>query len=234
MATEAGRTRAGKKWKWFPKDSPKGYKERLTFHLPALLEQLQKRSASSPMPGGTFWSVVLQSISMNSFTQQDKWPSWDWPKPNHISQISLLEQWILFSKITFLPTPPEKQLWCGENPWPTELKITLQTWKQERDTAERREADSSYCKGEASVLGDVPVPGKDRRPAAPAWGHAWPPEVPFFLWSPKSIRHIILCKLLEHLQGKGRGCCLWGFLETQKLLAQGGPGSQEWEKDSRA
>lgn len=106
---------------------------------------------------------------------------------------------------------------------------TLQSWKRacthegKPDTPQQSKDESSYCKGEASILGDVPVPGKDRRSTASARGHAWPPEVPFFLWGPKRIGDIVLCKLLKNLQEREETVVLsckgayqrWGAAETR-------------------
>lgn len=88
----------------------------------------------------------------------------------------------------------------------TQQNNTLQSWKLscthegKPDAPQQSKDDSSYCKGEASILGDVPVPGKDRRSTASARGHAWPPEVPLFLWSSKGIGDIVLRKLLKNLR----------------------------------
>lgn len=161
---------------------------------------VQKSSASSPMPGGTFWSLIFQSISMNSPTQQDSWPSQDWPKIKpHFSNIFARTAYSALKN--YFPSYPPWRNRCGEKAWPVELK--------EESTERGEGAGSSYCKGEASVLGDVPVPGEHGGSAASPRGHARPPEVPFLLGGSKSIRHIILCELLEHLQGRGTGCCPW-------------------------
>lgn len=85
--------------------------------------------------------------------------------------------------------------------------------KSSNKTLQRIEADASYCKGEASILGDIPVPGKDRRSTASTGGHAWPPEVPFLLRGSKGIGYIVLCQLLENLRGTR---------EESTLLKQGG------------
>lgn len=67
----------------FPKKSLKGYKERFTFHLPSLLEQLQERSASSPLPGGTLWALSDSPEHQHEFLHpagQLPLPAPDWPK----------------------------------------------------------------------------------------------------------------------------------------------------------
>lgn len=168
MATEAGRTRAGEKLKWFPKDSPKG-----RIDIPPCFNGgvVQKSSASSPMPGGTFWSLILQSISMNSPTQQDNWPSQDWPKSNHISQISLLEQHTLLSKITFHPTHPEETdvgkrpgLWSWKRKAQKEgRELVLPTVK-----AKRASLVMSQCQGNTEDLRRLreDMPGHQKCPSS--------------------------------------------------------------------
>lgn len=194
---------------------------------------IRKDSCSTFLPGS---SHCRNDLSAPPHPQEPSGPTWfsrasaeflhltghlpphqDWSEPKHISPISLLEQRTLCSRKSLCSlhpwrnSPPVKKgIAYGAENHPANMKVKKTLHREAR-------LDSSYCKREASILGDVPVPGKDRRSTASTRGHAWPPEVPFFLWSSKSIRYIIFCKLLKNLQGKGRACCLLG----QRLLTEG-------------
>jgi len=111
MAIEAGRTRAGKKFKGFPKD---GLKEKRLegkthvspcFPVKVTAEEicmLAHAWSNLPVP-----CPILQSIHMDPSTQLDIWPSYqDWPKSKCISPTSLLEQFILCSQKLLFSLPP--------------------------------------------------------------------------------------------------------------------------------
>lgn len=198
----------------------KGQSQRKDWHSTLLPCWSGAELCKLTMPGGTFWSLSDSPEHQHEF-------------PHPAGQLALPKLAKIkprFSNI-FARTADSalKNYFPSYPPWRNSNDVGKSPglWSWKRKAQKGKGAGSSYCKGEASVLGDVPVPGEHGGPAASPGGHARPPEVPFLLWGSKSIRHIILCKLLEHLQGRGRGCCAW-------LLPPAGWGSQEGGKDMGA